>query len=44
MSAAAAGLNPAARHADRLGHSLDALCAAHLNGGWRAVARKAWEV
>src|ERR1044072_6415330 len=38
------GLTRAALHDDRLGHSLDALCAAHLNQGFKAVALKALEV
>src|SRR5262245_61588861 len=38
------GLPRAALHEDRLGHMLEALCAAHLNKGWRAVARKALAV
>src|SRR5262249_16931421 len=38
------GLTPASLHDDRLGHSLDALCAAHLNTVLSAVALKALEV
>jgi transposase len=38
------GLTRAARNDYRLGHLLDALCAANLNGVFRAVALKALEV
>jgi transposase len=38
------GLTRAARHDDRLGHSLDALCAANLKRVFRAVALKALAV
>jgi hypothetical protein len=38
------GLTRAARKDDRLGHLLDALCAAPLNGVVRAVALQALEV
>ena len=38
------GLTRAALHAYRLGHLLDALCAAHLHTVLRAVALKALEV
>jgi hypothetical protein len=37
------GLTRASLHDDRLGHSRDALCAAHLNQGLSAVALKALE-
>jgi transposase len=39
-----AGLTRAALHDDRLGHSLDALCAANLNKGLSALALQALEV
>jgi len=39
-----AGFTRAALNDDRLGHSLDALCAAHLNPVFGAVALKALEV
>jgi len=38
------GRTRAARHADRLGHRLAALLAAHRHPVWSAVARKALEV
>ena len=38
------GLTRASRHDDRLGHILDALCAATLNTVFRAIALKALEV